>query len=221
MLRVEFHCHTNASKDSLTTPAELVDTCRAKSIDRVIVTDHNSIRGALQAQEIEPQRVIIGEEIMTTKGEILAAFVQQEIPAGLAPEETIARLRDQHAFISVSHPYDHYRSGHWDEEDLLAIIPMVDAIEIYNARCFNARCNHLAETFARQHNLAGTVGSDAHAAFELGKATLLLPNFTDSDSLRAAIRQGQAQVALAPFWVHFFSRYAVWKKAKSKRETSH
>jgi hypothetical protein len=215
MLKVEFHCHTFASKDSLTTPAELVETCRKKSIDRVIVTDHNSIQGALQAQAIDPQRVIIGEEIMTTKGELLTAFVTEEIPAGLSPQETIARLRDQGAFISVSHPFDQYRSGHWAEDDLLEIIQYVDAIEVYNARCFNSKCNARAQEFADQHNLAGTVGSDAHAAFELGSATLLLPEFKDSATLKAVIRQSQPVVRLSPFWVHFFSRYASWRKNRA------
>ena len=88
-LRVEFHCHTVFSKDSLTSPQKLVDACRRKGIDRVIVTDHNTIAGALAAQAIDPKLVIVGEEIMTTRGEILAAFVTEEIPARLSPQETI------------------------------------------------------------------------------------------------------------------------------------
>src|SRR5271157_2003852 len=108
-MSVEFHCHTVFSKDSLTSPQKLVDTCRRKGIDRVIVTDHNTIEGARAAQLIDPERVIIGEEIMTTRGEILAAFVTKEIPARLSPIETIKRLRDQDAFISVSHPFDEWR----------------------------------------------------------------------------------------------------------------
>ena len=116
MFRVEFHCHTIFSKDSLTRPRDLVETCRRKGIDRVIVTDHNSIAGAQAAQVLDPELVIVGEEIMTTRGEILAAFVQDEIPAGLSPQETIHRLKEQGAFISVSHPFDKLRSGGWKED---------------------------------------------------------------------------------------------------------
>ena len=106
MLSVEFHCHTVFSKDSLTSPQKLVDTCRRKGIDRVVVTDHNTIAGARAAQKLDPERVVVGVEIMTTRGEILAAFVKDEIPARLSPQETIKRLREQNAFISVSHPFD-------------------------------------------------------------------------------------------------------------------
>ncbi|MBI3739924.1 MAG: PHP domain-containing protein, partial [Chloroflexi bacterium] len=178
MLRVEFHCHTIFSKDSLTPPQKLVDVSRRKGIDRVIVTDHNTIAGARAAQSLDPERVIVGEEIMTTRGEILAAFLTEEIPALLTPQETIRRLRAQNAFISVSHPFDAWRSGGWKEEDLLEIIPLVDAIEVYNSRCMLPSFNRRAAEFARKHHLAGTVGSDAHAAFELGQSLVLLDPFT-------------------------------------------
>jgi predicted metal-dependent phosphoesterase TrpH len=164
-MNVEFHCHTIYSKDSLTRPQDLVGTCRRKGIDRVVVTDHNTIVGARAAHALDPQRVIVGEEIMTTRGEILAAFVTEEIPKGLTPKETLRRLKDQGAFISVSHPFDRWRSGAWQEEYLLEILPDVDAIEVYNSRCMLPRFNRAARQFVEKHHLAGTVGSDAHATF--------------------------------------------------------
>jgi predicted metal-dependent phosphoesterase TrpH len=216
MIRVEFHCHTVFSKDSLTPPGKLVDACRRKGIDRVIVTDHNSISGGRAAQALDPERVIVGEEIMTTKGEILAAFLTEEIPPMLSPRETIQRLRDQGAFISVSHPFDTFRSGGWDEPDLLEITPLVDAIEVYNSRCVRRSFNDQAIAFARQHDLAGTVGSDAHAPVELGRSVLLLEPFEDADGLRRVIRQGQAQTTWSPPWYHLISRYATYRKRINK-----
>jgi len=212
MISVEFHCHTIASKDSLTFPADLVKTARRKGIDRVIVTDHNSIQGALAAQVLDPELVIIGEEIMTTQGEILAAFVQEEIPPYLSPQETIKRLRNQGAFISVSHPFDRLRSGGWDEDDLLEISPLVDAIEVYNSRCMSPLFNRRAKEFAEKHNIAGTVGSDAHAAFELGRSLMLLDQFTGPDEMRQVIRSGIPRVRWSPPWFHLSSRYASIRK---------
>ena len=214
-LRVDFHCHTISSKDSLTRPADLVKTCRRKGIDRVVVTDHNTIAGARAAQAIDPELVIVGEEIATTRGEILAAFVMEEIPKGLTPQETIRRLKDQGAFISVSHPFDRERNGHWQEKDLLEILPSVDAIEVYNSRCMQPRFNRDARQFAEKHRLAGTVGSDAHAAFELGRSLMMLEPFSGPEGLRAVIRRGIPQVRWSPPWVHLTSRYAVlYKKLK-------
>ena len=208
MLKVEFHCHTNASKDSLTYPRDLVETCRRKGIDRVIITDHNTIKGAREAQTLDPQRVIVGEEIMTTQGEILASFVQEEIPKGLSPAETIQRLKDQGAFISVSHPFDAWREGGWQEADLLEILPHVDAIEVYNSRCMLPSFNRAARQFAERHDIAGTVGSDAHAAFELGRSLMLLDPFEGPVEMRGVIRNGIPRVKWSPPWFRLTSRFA-------------
>jgi predicted metal-dependent phosphoesterase TrpH len=217
MLTLEFHCHTVFSKDSLTSPQKLIDTCRRRGIDRVVVTDHNTIAGALAAQKLDPERVIVGEEIMTTRGELLAAFVTEEVPPFLSPHETIRRLKEQGAYISVSHPFDRLRNGAWREEDLLEILPQVDAIEVFNSRCMNPRFNREAQAFAGRHGVSGTVGSDAHAPFEVGRSLLLVEQFEGPDEMRRVIPKAVAKTRLSPPWVHFWSRYAVlyksWKRS--------
>jgi|SRR5271157_1628307 len=211
-LTVDFHCHSAYSKDSLTSIASLIRTCARRGIDRLVVTDHNTIEGALRAQEQAPQLIIVGEEILTTRGELLAAFVTEEVPSRLPPQEAIQRLRSQGAFISVSHPFDVMRHGHWELPDLLEISPWVDAIEVFNARCLQAGVNQQALEYAREHNLAGTAGSDAHGAIEVGRACLVLPPFKDADGLRQVIRLGKVQGRLSSPWVHFISRYARIRK---------
>jgi len=210
---VDFHCHTCASRDSLTTPQKLVAACRRRGLDRVVVADHNTIAGAQAARSLDPERVIVGEEIMTTCGEILAAFVAEEVPRGLPPDEAVRRLRLQGAFISVSHPFDSMRNGGWRLPDLLAILPCVDAIEIFNARCMFDEFNLRAADFAREHGLPGTAGSDGHAAFELGAASLVLPPFDDADGLRKGIGRGRVVGRRSPWWVHLASIYARSRKS--------
>lgn len=210
MLTVEFHCHTIYSKDSLVKPEALVAAARKKGLDRVIVTDHNAIGGALAAYKLAPDLIIVGEEIRTSEGEFLAAFIKEEIPRGLTPMETLRRLKEQGAFISVSHPFDRMRG--WKLPALLEIIPHVDAIETFNARCLNNIPNQQAVDFAKLHNLAGTVGSDAHTTRELGRAVLMLDDFASSDDLRNVIRQGQARTKLSHPLIHATSRFAATMK---------
>ena len=220
-MNLEFHCHTIFSRDSLTTPEKLIKVCQRKGIDRVIITDHNTIAGARAAHSLDPDRVIVGEEIMTTGGEILAACVREEIPPGLTPAETIRRLRDQGAFISVSHPFDRWRNGSWLERDLLEIITQVDAIEVYNSRCMLPGFNRQARRFAEKHALTGTVGSDAHAAFELGQSLMVLEPFQGPDELRNVVRRAVHKVRWSPPWVHFSSRYAaLYQKVTSGLDTT-
>jgi predicted metal-dependent phosphoesterase TrpH len=220
LLKVELHCHSIYSKDSLNTIDGLLKRMDRLGIDRLAITDHNTIQGALVAYATAPDRFIVGEEIKTQKGEILAFFVQEEIPRGLTPLDTIARLRQQDAFISVSHPFDIQRSG-WQLPDLIEITPLVDAIEIFNARCLEARTNEQAKQYAREHNLAGTVGSDAHTLPEVGRAVQELPDFSDAEGMRQVIRQAKYHTKLSSFWVHFGSTYARFYKQAFRIRAGH
>lgn len=49
-----------------------------------MVTDHNGFEGAVSAQVLDPERVIVGEETMTTQGELLAAFLKSRVPPHLS-----------------------------------------------------------------------------------------------------------------------------------------
>lgn len=207
LLKVEFHCHTCYSRDSLTEVDRLVATARQRGIDRLVVTDHNTIRGAQEARKLDPELVIVGEELLTTRGELLVAFVQEELPRGLEPMEAIERLRAQGAFISVSHPFDRRRHG-WALEDLQAITPYVDAIEVFNARCQWDGLNHMADKYAREHHLSGTAGSDAHTLREVGRATFTVPAFEDGEELRSVISQATIEGQLSSPFIHFSSTYA-------------
>ncbi len=213
-LKVEFHCHSNASRDSLTRLDDLLRKARRAGIDRLMLTDHNTIKGALEAHRMDPELVIVSEEIKTLDGELLGYFLTDEVPRGLPPEDAIALLRKQGAFISVPHPFDRRRHG-WALDDLLRIAPLVDAVEVFNSRCQAPWLNLQAAEFARIHNMAGTVGSDAHTLPEVGRSTLTLPYFSNADELRQVIREGKAQTQISSPFIHLTSTYARFFKKMS------
>lgn len=212
MINVELHCHTYCSSDSLMTIAQLIKTCDRRQIHKVAITDHNSIQAAREAFQIDSQRFIIGEEIMTRQGELLAYYIQEEIPSGLDVKEVLKELHAQKAIISVAHPFDRFRKGHWQEHDLLQIIDQIDAIEVFNARCLMNEDNIRAARFAIEHHLLGTVGSDAHAPIEIGRSYLSMPDFDNTNSFRDGLTIAQQHNKISSPFVHLFSRYAKWKK---------
>ena len=217
MLTAELHSHTHVSKDCLARPTDIVAACQRRGIDRLAVTDHNSIRGALEARALAPDLVIVGEEIMTTRGELLAYFVKEEVPPKLSPTETIARLRAQEAVISVSHPFDRLRDGAWREADLAAIIQLVDAIEVFNARVIFPDDNARALAFAQAHAKLGTVGSDAHSLGELGRAVARVPAAGNAAELLAGLAVGERVTRLSSPFIHFTSTFAKhWKKLQRR-----
>ncbi len=191
MLRVEFHCHTEYSIDSFSKIENVIKVCKNRGVDRLVVTDHNTILGALAAKELDPELIIVGEEIKTEEGELLAAYVKENVPEGLPPLEAVRLLQEQGAFISVSHPFDWQRGATWLDETLEQIIPFVDALEVFNSRCIDKSFNRLAQECADKHNLPGTVGSDAHSLGEIGRSTFSVPDFNDAHELRKVIRQAR------------------------------
>ena len=212
-LRVDLHNHTLWSKDCIIPFETIIDLCQQRSIDRIAITDHNTADGALEMHALAPDLVIPGEEIMTTQGEILAYFVKETVPAGLSPDETIKRLRDQSAEISVSHPFDRLRKGAWQEHELDQIIDQVDAIEVFNARCLFMSDNQKAGAYAAKHGILGTAGSDSHTKAEYGTSPTLMRPFThDPEDFLDALRSATYVEKLSSWWVHTGSKRAKWMK---------
>ena len=216
--KVELHSHTLYSKDCLIKLDDVIRTCQQRGIDRIAITDHNTAAGGLELAKLAPDLIIPGEEIMTTEGEILAFFVKETVPAGLTPAETIKRLRDQGAVISVAHPYDRVRKGAWVESELLKIVADVDALEVFNARCIFPEDNAKALAFAQEHSKPSTVGSDGHITYEYGHATLRMQPFEGAGDFYEALKTAALETSLSPSWVHLFSSYA---KFLRKRGLSH
>jgi predicted metal-dependent phosphoesterase TrpH len=210
---VELHAHTIYSKDCLTRPESIQKICQKKGVDKIAVTDHDTARAALEMSKLFPMWVIPGEEIMTTKGELLAWYIREEIPSGLSPEDTIRILRDQGAVIGVSHPFDRYRKGAWALADLMSIVEHVDAIEVFNARCIHGEDNVKAFEFANLNRKLMTSGSDAHVQSEYGQAPMILKPFANNaDGLRNALATATRVEKLSSPLVHFGSRWAKWMK---------
>jgi hypothetical protein len=210
---IELHSHTVYSRDCLIPLDDLQEICRRRGIDKLAVTDHNTARGALAAARLYPMLIIPGEEIMTTKGELLAWYIREEVPPGLSPQETIQRLRDQNAVISVPHPFDRYRKGAWTPDDLLSVVDLVDGIEVFNARCLHDEDNDRALAFADEHGKLKTAGSDAHVKREFGRGVMLVEPFASTaDGLRQALQTATWKGERSGTDVHFGSTYAKWAK---------
>jgi len=184
--RVEFHCHTSLSRDSSNHLPQLLKVARQRGLSHLAITDHNSIANALRAVEMDPDFVIVGEEIKTSGGELLAYFVKKAVAKNTPPILAVEELKAQNAFICLAHPFD-ARREHWREEELEPLLPFLDAVEVFNSRCFNPTANHAALEYAQRHHLPMLVGSDAHSLIELGLSSVTLSPFNSAAELRLAL----------------------------------
>ncbi len=84
MLRVDLHLHSDFSHDGKSSLDELVARARACGLDRIALTDHNTIEGALNLVQMEPELAIAGEEIKTLEGEVIGLFITSRVSPFLA-----------------------------------------------------------------------------------------------------------------------------------------
>jgi predicted metal-dependent phosphoesterase TrpH len=212
--RVELHCHTRASFDSLSRPEDIIRACREKGIDRIAITDHNTMAGIAAVQALAPDLVIPAEEIKTEEGELIGWYMTGEIPRGLPLQETIDRLKAQGAVIGVPHPLDSLRMGSaLGRESLMKVIDQVDALEALNARCLRRGDNEEARAIAKAHGKLMTAGSDAHTAREIGAAIVVMPPFHNAESFRQSLASARIEGRLSGGHVRFYSTWAkIYKK---------
>jgi len=215
MWKVELHSHTLYSPDCLVRLEAMVAACRRKRIDKLAVTDHNTAEGALALARMAPDLVIVGEEVRTSLGELLAYFLKETVPPDLSPEETIARIRAQGGLVGISHPLDRIRREAMGESAALAIIDRVDMVEVFNARSIFQEDNARALALAEAHGRLKTAGSDAHTLYELGRATMRMRPFDGPQDFLAALSDAQIEARPTTRLIHFASRWAQWRKRRS------
>ena len=204
LIRIDLHSHTHFSADAGTTPAELVERAAECGIDRIAVTDHGEIEGASRARELDPDRVIVGEEIRCAgRTELIGLFLRERIPYGLSVEETAERIRDQGGLVYAPHPFAYAWHPGWHAARALAV---ADIVEGFNSRAFLPTWNRLALRHARLRGIPAAASSDAHFPREIGRAYTELPEFDDPATLLTALAAA-APVGLrtgSP-WIHVAS----------------
>jgi len=213
VIKVDLHIHTEYSGDSLLSFEAIIATCQRRGIGCVAITDHNTIAGALAFKRIAPFPVIVGEEIRTTAGEITGLFLSQEIPRGLSPQETIDRIREQGGLVYIPHPFSRARRSSLRRDVLEEIVPQIDIVEAFNSRTLLGRDNERARRFAQEHGLPCGAGSDAHTAYEIGRAYVEMEEFSGEEDFLRNLAQGRVVGQLTVPLIHIItSLMKVYKK---------
>ena len=213
-MKVDLHVHTLYSLDSLSSLRQIERAAVRRGLDALAITDHNTISGALLLARWSHLHIIVGEEIATTKGEIIGLFIQEEIPAGLSPLDTVRAIKAQGGVVCIPHPRDQVRrASALTPAALDEVLPWVDMIEVFNARTTYRADLEAVAALADRHHLRRSAGSDAHAPSEIGRAYVELPAFRDAASFLAALEQGQVHGRLSSPLVHLSSTAARWSKS--------
>lgn len=201
--KFDLHVHTIYSKDALIKPSEIPKIVIRKGLNGIAITDHNEIKGAFALKKIIDRKstdllLVIGEEIRTNKGEVLALFIQEEVKSREF-NEVIDEIRDQDGIAIAPHPFDTHRSS------VASLYNELDGIEVFNSRCLSLKPNIEAISAYRENSRKKlmTAGSDAHFPFELGNAYVTSMSLDLLDEMRK--RKIGFSGKLSPPIVHLLS----------------
>jgi glycosyltransferase involved in cell wall biosynthesis len=192
-LFADFHIHTRHSKDCVMPVADILERAREVGLDVVAITDHDSAAGGLEARELADRygvRVIVGEEVKSSEGEIIGLFLERTIPGGMTFAETIAAIREQGGITYVPHPFDRLHTIP-SPAVLRANVADIDVVEVFNSRLAFPGFNELAERFAQRYRLPAAAGSDSHVLPGIGTTLCGIDDFTGPDDFVQALAESR------------------------------
>src|SRR2546428_14086598 len=179
MGRADLQLHSDLG-DGLSSPAAILDAAERVGLDVIALTDHDDIRGAFALRELAARgdsavEVVIGVEVTTRSGHLLALWIEDEVPMFCSLADAIARVHGAGGLAVVPHPLS-YLTFSVGERTLREIAApgdparMVDGIELRNpsyagrvrarrAEWLNAHVLRVAETGSSDAHPAGPVGA--------------------------------------------------------------
>jgi predicted metal-dependent phosphoesterase TrpH len=184
-VRVDLHLHSSASFDCPVPPLDVARRCRQLGLSPIFLTDHEGTDGARLLVEAG-EAAVIGQEILTTEGELIGLFLREPVPSRLSPEETVEAIKEQGGLVYLEHPYDATRR-HLREEAIERIAGQVDIVEVFNGRS-QPEANRRAEELRSTLGVAAGAGSDAHTLREIGGVYLEMEAFDGARDFLAKLR---------------------------------
>jgi len=186
MIRVDLHLHSLFSHDGQSSLEELIARAKECGLDRLALTDHNTVEGAVQFLRMAPELAIAGEEVKTLEGEVIGLFITNRISPFLKPEEAMDLIHGMGGLTYLPHPLDRSRS-HFRAERVVDLAPRVDIIETYNPWC-DAAANQAAARLAEELDKVAATGSDSHSALELGRSWMEMEEYSDGQDFLDKLR---------------------------------
>jgi predicted metal-dependent phosphoesterase TrpH len=186
---VDLHTHSYGSPDGGLMVRDYRYFLENKLLDYIAITDHNSIEAALAIKtELGDlgKRIIVGEEVQASQGELIGLFLTEPIPAGLSPLKTAEAIHAQGGLVYVPHPFETVRKG-VPMKALNEIEEHVDIVEVWNGRAYFENRKKMAKVWARQNEKPVAASSDAHGRFGWGRTYSVIEQALTAKNLSAQL----------------------------------
>lgn len=168
-------------------------------LDAVAITDHDHIRGAWKAREVWARRkyrfdLIVGVEITTIEGHLLALFIEDPVDSLVPVEQALRDVHAQGGLCIVPHPMS-WATRSLDRRSLLRVSAdkrdgvHFDAMEMTTGSTMGRLWLDKAKRLNDVLKLPEVGGSDSHFAACVGAAFTRYDGRT-ADDLRRSILDG-------------------------------
>src|SRR5262249_47253112 len=119
---------------------EAVVRAAAGRVDVLAITDHDCVDGARLGRDYAGDHPelgvegIVGEEVSTLNGHLLALYIEEPVPPHLSAERTIELIHAQGGLAVAAHPFHPVRFRAAGHPALAALVPdlALDGIEVVN-----------------------------------------------------------------------------------------
>ena len=220
-LRADLHVHSYHSgqaghmrflqaRDCYSEPEAVYAVAKARGMDLVTITDHDSVDGCLEFLDRHPDAddFFVSEEIeclvpgLPLKVHIGAYDINERIHREVQPlrksvYETVAYLRQQDVFFTLNHLFFFLKQQMSLDSYLRALLPLFSAFEVRNGTMLEAH-NLLIEEIVAGRRRAGCVavgvgGSDAHTLAGVATTFTEAPGRNRAEFLQS-LRAGRTSV---------------------------
>lgn len=182
MIKIDLHTHSTASPDGGISIDDYREALDSGKLQAIAITDHDRIDRAIEIQAELGDRIIVGEEITTTSGEIIGLYLKKRIASNMSARKTAEAIRAQNGLVYIPHPFETMRKG-IQPKTLESISDLVDIIEAYNGRALFQNRGPLAVRWARLNSKSIAASSDAHGRSGLGLTYSIIESQPTSKNL--------------------------------------
>ena len=191
--KADLHIHSVMS-DGLGTIEEIVEHIAHKSdLNVVAITDHDEIRGALQARELAAKRgytfeIIIGQEVTTRHGHLLVLGVEKPCKMFLSLEQASAWAHENGGVCIAAHPFSYMTLSIGEQKlrQLYAGGGYIDGIETLNPSVAGyVRRDRVIQVNREELHIPEFGNSDSHHTHLIGTAFTTFPGSTAADLMHA------------------------------------
>jgi predicted metal-dependent phosphoesterase TrpH len=205
MYKIDLHTHSVASADGGIKPDQYAKILRDEVLDFVAITDHDRIDFALGLHQALGDKIIVGQEVSTTEGEIIGLFLTEPIIAGKSVKEAARQVKKQGGLVYIPHPFEKVRRG-LDSTSLESIIDLVDIVEVINGRALNQTHGPKAATWAITNKKASAASSDAHGLLGVGKTYSVVFEKPTKENLKSLLKQTNNVYKRPPVRTFFYPK---------------